>query len=444
MGKRKSSKPPPKKIVQKLPKHFDCPFCDHSQTVDCTLERDLGKGTAKCRVCNAFFQTPIHGLSQSKKDEEYSKLELLHQESINRFNNELEKRSKEVIALRDIINVDSNGNPWGDLSLKPTDGSPIPFNPLHFDLMKNGLPSNHNLWFYDSYITSTNWERKIPNWVIQRITAEDMKHKRADRKGVYFNNNTIQVPVMFRANNRDYIGSGWSRGHMIPAGDNISSQEAMNQTFLLNSNIVPQDFENNSNFWYRLEVFCKSVLTQRYKGVIVISGPLFLPNLVEPLSPEELLNTKRYSRVKERRYVKYEVIGKNNVAVPTHLYKVILAEPWEDGNNDGATPAPQFLGSFVIPNEPIPSDKVLTDYEVPLHFIQESTGLEFFKKLDYSKDIKPLCENPMDCLMMTEKQLEIHNIPRRISWSKDQSELDLVLNEIKEKNITVGKYRIIN
>ena len=41
------------------------------------------------------------------------------------------------------------------------------------------------------------------------------------------------------ATNDDYWDSGWSRGHMAPAGNNKHSQEAMNNTFLL-SNIVPQ------------------------------------------------------------------------------------------------------------------------------------------------------------------------------------------------------------
>ena len=31
----------------------------------------------------------------------------------------------------------------------------------------------------------------------------------------------------------DFRQSGWSRGHMAPAGNNKHSQEAMNQTFLL-------------------------------------------------------------------------------------------------------------------------------------------------------------------------------------------------------------------
>lgn len=42
----------------------------------------------------------------------------------------------------------------------------------------------------------------------------------------------------------------------------------------------------------------------------VVTGPLYLPNLVE----------------NGRKYVKYEVIGSNDVAVPTHFFKVILME----------------------------------------------------------------------------------------------------------------------
>ena len=49
----------------------------------------------------------------------------------------------------------------------------------------------------------------------------------------------------------------------------------MNQTFLL-SNIVPQNLDNNANYWYRLEAYCRS-LTKRYSDVYIVSGPLYLP-----------------------------------------------------------------------------------------------------------------------------------------------------------------------
>ena len=49
----------------------------------------------------------------------------------------------------------------------------------------------------------------------------------------------------------------------------------MNETFFL-SNILPQNYENNGNFWYKMEVFCRN-LTKQFSDVYVISGPLWLP-----------------------------------------------------------------------------------------------------------------------------------------------------------------------
>jgi len=48
------------------------------------------------------------------------------------------------------------------------------------------------------------------------------------------------------------------------------------------------------------------------------------------------------------------VLGRNRVAVPTHHYKVILAEGGQ---------APPGLGVFVVPNKPI-KNASLTDFKV--------------------------------------------------------------------------------
>ena len=47
------------------------------------------------------------------------------------------------------------------------------------------------------------------------------------------------IPKEFRAKVLDYVKSGYDRGHMVPAGDAKSSQEAMDETFLL-TNVAPQ------------------------------------------------------------------------------------------------------------------------------------------------------------------------------------------------------------
>lgn len=65
--------------------------------------------------------------------------------------------------------------------------------------------------------------------------------------------------------------------YIIPlfSGNNKFNQEAMDATFFL-SNIVPQNLDNNANYWYRLEAYCRG-LTKRYSSVYIVSGPLYLP-----------------------------------------------------------------------------------------------------------------------------------------------------------------------
>ncbi|GAM23971.1 hypothetical protein SAMD00019534_071460 [Acytostelium subglobosum LB1] len=257
-------------------------------------------------------------------------------------------------------------------------GSPLPTSNRHRQLMHYGLPGNANIWFYDQFIVSHNYERKIPNWVVQRFDNGPDKEKLSDRKKSNFTGRVPHIDEHFRADNKDYLGSGWSRGHMVPASDMARyPQTNMDQTFLLNSNIVPQNMQNNGNFWT---------------------------------------------------FVKHEVIGDNNVAVPSHLFKVILLEQ-KSGD------APALLGAFVIPNEPIPSDAVLTDYQVSLQSLERSTGLTFFPRLA-TQALLPMCDT-IDCKMMTERELDIWNIPRRIGWSKNRHELDRVMDDCKKKDIDI-------
>lgn len=56
-----------------------------------------------------------------------------------------------------------------------------------------------------------------------------------------------------------------------------------------------------------------------------------------------------------KKYVRYEVIGVNHVAVPTHFYKVIVGE-----TNDGKLD----MEAFVMPNAPIDDNTPLTNFQV--------------------------------------------------------------------------------
>lgn len=65
MGKRKSSKPPPKKKRPTLDSTFNCPFCNSSKSVSAQLDQERGVGTVTCSVCGATFTSKINSLSEA-------------------------------------------------------------------------------------------------------------------------------------------------------------------------------------------------------------------------------------------------------------------------------------------------------------------------------------------------------------------------------------------
>lgn len=187
------------------------------------------------------------------------------------------------------------------------------------------------------------------------------------------------VPEKFRGKLKDYYRSGYDRGHQVPAADAKWSQDAMNDTFFL-TNMCPQVGEGfNRDYWAHFEDFCRR-LTTRYPSVRIVTGPLYLP--------------KRDAADGKWR-VTYEVIGNPpNIAVPTHFYKVIFAE-------DGTANGPVAVGAFVLPNAPIPNDKPLMDFEVPIEAVERSSGLEFATKLPLQRR-KRLCTDTVCSLVIKE------------------------------------------
>lgn len=67
-------------------------------------------------------------------------------------------------------------------------------------------------------------------------------------------------------------------------------------------------------------------------------------------------------------YVKYQVIGKNHVAVPTHFFKVLILE---------AASGQIELRSYVMPNAPVDETVPLERFLVPIESIERASGLLF-------------------------------------------------------------------
>ncbi|CAO3566046.1 unnamed protein product [Mortierella alpina] len=251
-------------------------------------------------------------------------------------------------------------------------------------IMPHGFPGPVNDFFArEGYVASYNRQFRHPNWVAEHLTVESLKPSEGVGRGNVFKEDE-SVPELYKAKLTDYVRSGYDRGHMAPAADCKSTQNAMDETFYL-SNIAPQVGEGfNRDYWAHFENFCR-VLTKRYQDVYVITGPLYLP-YQDPTD--------------NKFYVKHEVIGNPpNIGVPTHFYKVILTDK---GNGDMA------VGAFVLPNNTIQNQVPLTAFQVPVEAVEKASGLKFFETLE-RKALKNLCRDT-DCIIMPHpKSLKANN-----------------------------------
>uniref|UniRef100_T1IRM1 Endonuclease n=1 Tax=Strigamia maritima TaxID=126957 RepID=T1IRM1_STRMM len=272
-----------------------------------------------------------------------------------------------------------------------------------FEILKYGVPTRPPpIMYYANHVLAYDSMRKTPIWVAEHLTKKSTEGF-ANRKRCRFQPDPKLKETCFTASNDDFWNSGWSRGHMAPAGNNKHNQVAMDETFYL-TNVVPQDIENNSGFWNRFEIYCRE-LTKRYKDVRLISGPLYM------------------SRSEgNRKYVQYEVIGENNVAVPTHLYKIVVAENPHDSR--------KFVGAFVIPNAPISYEQSLTEFQVPLKALEKETGIKFMKKLDRYK-VQDLCQVD-GCRLLGKTDFQKYFLSRKLENTSTLKRLEKVWKEIEQ------------
>jgi endonuclease G len=225
-------------------------------------------------------------------------------------------------------------------------------------IMQHGYPSLDNLRIFDNYVLSYDRRNRVANWVYEHITypalrpAEDVDRGKSEFK------EDVNIHSYFRSTNQDYKGSGYDRGHMAAAANHRSHQKFMDQTFFL-SNIAPQVGKGfNRDKWNDLEKEVRN-LAKTNDNVWLCTGPLYLPR----------------READNKLYVKYEVIGPSNVAVPTHFFKVILCE------KQGV----YSLYSYVLPNQPCDESTPLSSYLVPIDSIERAAGFLLFDKVPRNK-----------------------------------------------------------
>lgn len=198
------------------------------------------------------------------------------------------------------------------------------------------------------YVLSYNCDTKLPNWVFWNLTGDHVEGK-VKRPGTAYHEDT-SVPNP-RAAISDYRRSGYSRGHICPAGDNKWDRTAMYESFAL-TNICPQTERCNSGVWNSIEMMCRE-WAKEYDSIYIVSGPILSAN--------------------------YETIGANQVAVPDAFFKVVVCL---NGRKKGI--------GFICENDN--SRQTMKQCVVTIEEIEQITGIDFFPNLS-GKDRRAIEEH---------------------------------------------------
>lgn len=195
---------------------------------------------------------------------------------------------------------------------------------------------------HGAYVSSYNTSTLIPDWVAYELTAEEAGGRR-DREGIEFRMDP-DLKGCTQAMREDYSGSGWTKGHLMPAADAATSSSTMAETFYF-TNICPQDETLNAGDWQFLEKKVRS-WARRYGSVFVATGPIVGEN-------------------------RYGTIGDRDVTVPDAFYKALLVRR-KDGSYSSI--------AFVMGND---SERYfLKDCNITVDELERLTGFDFFPGLD--------------------------------------------------------------
>ena len=193
------------------------------------------------------------------------------------------------------------------------------------------------------YSLSYNEKHEQAEWVAYELKKNHLS--RNDHNRPYFE---IDKAVKTKAAHwRNYKNSGYSKGHLCPAGDRRFSKFAYNETFLT-SNITPQKQDFNSGIWNTIEQKVR-YWAKKHDGVYVVTGGILTNNL--------------------------STIGKEEVSVPKYFYKIVL------DNQEGEMKAIAFL----IPHKE--TNASIYKFVTTIDHIETLTGIDFFPNLDDDKEM---------------------------------------------------------
>ena len=180
---------------------------------------------------------------------------------------------------------------------------------------------------------------EVAEWVSYTLTRDMLDKPKFERNQDFEPDPQI---TSGSAHYRDYKGSGFRRGHLVPAADMAWHKSAMDATFLM-SNVVPMRQAFNDGIWLELEQNVRD-WARKYGEIRIVSGPVL----------EDI----------EQHF------GRNEVHVPRFFYKAVFTA--NDAN-------PKVI-AFLLDQE-ADTYNTLDQYVISVDSLEQLTGIDLFSNL---------------------------------------------------------------
>lgn len=130
-------------------------------------------------------------------------------------------------------------------------------------------PADDYLLAREQSTVSYSNTRNTPNWVAYNLESSHMVSGQ-DRCDCFTFDPAL--PASFaRYSTFDYVGSGYSRGHLVKSADRTSGSLDNARTFYF-TNIVPQTSANNGGPWLQLENYLSNKARDENKEIFIVAG----------------------------------------------------------------------------------------------------------------------------------------------------------------------------
>jgi len=204
----------------------------------------------------------------------------------------------------------------------------------------NSNDLNNLLIIKQEYFLSYNCSKGIANWVGWQTTQEDLGN--LSRSDDFREDNSLPKKC-YKVDEKDYKGSGYDRGHLMPSGDRTKSKQANSSSFLM-INMIPQHKSNNREVWRELEQHSRDLIEQGLTLHTFAGGSGTL-----------------------------KTINKGKISVPEFTWKVVLIENKRSGEVDAI--------AVIMPNDESVRKTDWSDYLTTVDEVEKVTGYDFFAYL---------------------------------------------------------------